>query len=619
MSLQHHVAGPSHAAAGLACERIVALCCRIRRDDRSSPLAHALARAVHEHAVLPFARSCSAGAADLSLIDSNHELAERNWLDLLPSLHRVITIATTCAESRTAARILSCLADEMRVLPRDIDASIILNAIWRDVFASFSGHLAQWLNFGTVHDASGEFFICRNVDFPATGQAGIPPGHTFRIAYDRLPTFVSREVADSIFFAGQVMNCILRFDVDCVANEPAREVSESIGIAVDPLPGRRWDERIPADQKNGSSCVEAAILEMRRNGANIGLSVEAASLVWRKAASSRMSRLMPHSSIDLYLHALREYFLLGNEQFWRSFFSQLHTMRNVLKADVGALDIDAAERCIEHIVDTALADSHCNSLVPCILRFDVETDGQLSPYFDVPFPASAVIASTSGKYSQVFSVAFGVRGVVHSLERCYRSITQALRPRPGCASRVCAKLCSMSDKQRIRIQQCALLRMRMSRFMQAFDDYLQVDVFETGFLSLLEHIGDVGDVNFTPAVPFDNIANAHAGVMNRWLLESFADMDAVQRRLHALFDACYGLCGYTESIIDGSTDSSLQGHRHEAAFDRNVELLVCMLSSLQGRIGGSKVGVLLMKVDWDSFYQDCRGGARRSRQIFAES
>lgn len=154
--------------------------------------------------------------------------------------------------------------------------------------------------------------------------------------------------------------------------------------------------------------------------------------------------------------------------------------------------------------------------------------------------------------------------------------------------------------------------------MQAFDDYLQVDVFETGFLSLLEQVRDIGDAKFTPAVPFDNIVNAHAGVMDRWLLESFADMDAIQRRLHALLDACYGLCGYTEAVIDGTTDSSLQGHRHEAAFDRNVELLVSMLSSLQGRIGGSKVGVLLMKVDWDSFYHDCQGTARRSRQIFAQ-
>lgn len=614
-----HFAGPSHAAAGLACDRIIALCCRVRRDDRSSPVARALARAVHEHAVLPYLRSCSAAAADLSFVDSDHELAERTWLELLPSLQRVTVVATPGSDSRVAARILSCIAEEMTVIPQGIDASTVLNAIWRDVFATYSGHVAQWLNFGTVHDASCDFFVCRNSDSTAVVQAGMPPGHTFRIAYDRLPSFISREVADSIFFAGQVVNCILRFGVDSVSEEPTREAPESSGVELDPLPFPRCDERFPVSPESGASLVETAILEMRKNGANIGLSVQAASLVWRKAASSRMSCLMPHSSIDLYLRALREYFLLGNEPFWRSFFSQLHTTRHLLTADAGTLDSAAAERCIEHIVDTSLADSSGSSFVPCILRFDVEADGQLTPYFDVPFPASAVIASSSSKYSQIFGVSFGVRSVVHALERCYRSIAHSFRRRHGGASRTSPKQCPMSDMQTIRIQQCALLRMRMSRFMQAFDDYLQVDVFEAGFLSLLEQIGDLGNTDPTLAVPFDHIVNAHACVLDRWLLESFADMDAIQRRLHALFDACYGLCGYTEDVIDGRTDSSPQGYRHEAAFDRNAALLVRMLSSLQGRIGASKVGVLLMKVDWDSFYHDCPGSARTSRHIFAQS
>lgn len=613
-----HVAGPTHAAAGLACDAVVAVCRRVRRDDRSSPVARALARAVHQHAVLTYVRSCSAAGANLTFADCKHELAERNWLDILPSLQRITASVLPGFESCTAARILSSIADEMRVVARDTDASRTLNAIWRDVFACYSGHLIQWLNFGTVHDASGDFFVCRNVDSSSVSEnAGMPPGHTFRIAYDRLPNFVSREIADSIYFAGQVVNCILRFDVDCTSIEPTRELPASPGAEEEKLP-IVLEGSILGSRKGGARCVEATILEMQRNGASVGLSVEAASLLWREAASSRMSRLMPHSSIGLYLRSLRDFLLLGNEQFWRSFFSQLHTMRHILEIDAGALDVAAAERCIEHIVDTALADCNSSSQIPCILHFTVEADGQLSPYFDLPFPASAVIASTAGKYNQIFAVTFGVRGVVHSLERCYRSIAQVLRRRLSRASASSADRCT-SDRRRTLIKQCALLRMRMSRFMQAFDDYLQVDVFETGFLSLMEQIGNAGDTSSTPSVPFDDIASAHTGVMERWLLESFADSDALLRRLHALFDACYGLCDYTESIIDGTIESALQGHRCEAAFNRNIELLVRMLSGLQGRIGGSKVGVLLMKIDWDSFYLDSVYSNGCGRQIFAHN
>lgn len=604
--MSRHVAGPTHTTAGILCESIVAECRRIRRDEAQSPVAHALARAVHYHAVLPFIRSTSAAAADLSCVHDKHENAESSWLDIGSSLQRVVASTSTPSQICTAANVLSCIADEMKILRRATHTSHILNAIWQDVFASYSVHLRQWLNSGTVLDASSDFFICRNVDSAADGLSGMPPGHTFCIAYQRLPSFVTHEIAESIFFAGHVVNCFLRFDIDVHLTALPAKVDSDVH--------RR--SKGDYDACGRRSCVDTAIHHIAGSGADVGLSVEAASIMWRSAASARMSRLMPHSSITKYLRSLREYLLLGSEQFWRAFFSHLRSMRHLLQSDMKQVEVNAAEQSLEHIVDVALADTSSNSEIPCILRFAVESDGQLSPCFDLPFPASAVITNTAGKYSQAFSVAFGVRGVVYALEQCYRSIVEALRRPVSCDEELPNSDRTYQD-QRFFIQKCALLRMRMSRFMQAFDDYLQVDVFETGFQWLLNQLERAEDTRGSCLVTFDAIVAAHTSTMDRWLLESFADSDAIQRRLKALFETCFGLCELTDSIISGKRMSSHQGYRLEAAFDRNAELLIRMFAGLQGRIGSSKVSILLMKTDWDSFYQNFREGDAL-RQIFAQ-
>jgi Gamma tubulin complex component C-terminal len=608
-----HIAGPRHDHARLVCDIIVANCRRIRRDEGQSPVAHALARAIQCHSTLPFQRSCSAAEADVSLAHAEHEEAERNWLESVPSLQCALATTFAAGTSSTAASILSCISSELNMLQRNSHASRTLAAIWQDVYSSYSGHLLQWLNCGTVHDASGDFFIYRNADETQTGLTGMPGGHSFSIAWKRLPNFISRENAERIFFAGHVANCILRFDVDCghrALDSDLSHVSSSTAIS-------DADEVAEAVFRVGNGGRQASVTasHLALRGAEVDIAFEAASMLWRNTASMRMSRLLPQSSIGMYLRSLREYLLLGNEQFWRSFFVQLRSVRHMLRAEMTPSDINAAERALEHAIDLALTETSSSASVPCILRFVVETSGQLSPYFDIPFPASAIIAQSAAKYSQAFAVAFGIRGVVLELELCYGSIVAALRL-PASSSWPGSGL---SPEQRGMLHRCALLRMRMSRFMQALDDYLQVDVFETVFRSLRGHLESTGNSTRSREILFDDVVVAHNYAVDRWLTESFVDSDAIQRRLDALWEACLSLCQFTNYVVSGHSVSSHEGHLLEATFDRNAELLIRLLSSLQGRIGSAKVSSLLLRLDWDSYFRDFRDGiGPSSRQIFAQ-
>jgi hypothetical protein len=603
-----HAAGPAHDRAGEFCVRVGAACRHVRRDGSASPLAHALARAVQHHALSPYMRSCAAAAADPSRADARHEKVEGDWLELTPSLDRLVSAASGARETASAAAVLSCIAAELHGVPRGSHASGVINALWRDVFAAYAAHLTQWLEGGTVHDAAGDFFICRDVDGAREARPGMPPGHTFYVDLDRLPSFVTPDIAGRVFFAGHIVNCIQRFDVKLAPSE-----GEACRAADESQTSRTLHEVNGTVARTGS-LRRTAIQRMVDDGRSVGLSLEAASLFWRDAASRRLSQLMPFSSLETYLCALREYLLLGNERFWRSFFAQLRGVRHVFHADMTGTEVDAAERCLERFVETSLADADADSGVPCILRVAVGSDGQLRPHFDVPFPASAVIANSAAKYSQAFAVAFGVRRVVHELEQCYSSILAAtrvlVRARGGLQH-----VTSTPPARRTLLRRCTLLRMRMSRFMQAFDDYLQADVFETGFRPLRKRVRRAGDAAGDAASPsssdLDDIVAAHTATVDGWVSQSLARSEAVQRRLDEICESCLGLCQFVERVVEGTADDEdRHGGRLELAFEQNAHLLVRVVSSLQGRVGSATVSALLLRLDWDCFYQEDRGDAR---------
>lgn len=584
-----HPGGPKYSDAGHSCALLVQSCRRLRRNASAPAVVHALARGVQQHALVPLEYSCADAISNPSFANRKNELVESMLVDLLPSLGILIAVAESNSSCISAA-VLSCAAEQFYRVQRGSPAIAVITSIWRDVFAAYSIHIRQWLQDGTVHDGSNDFFICRDPTGVHASNPGMPPGHAFYVAYDRLPSFVSRASADRIFFAGNVVNCIKRYGHQLHEREKSSRA---------PL-------RPPTDHE--SALLLATFKRMTANGSSICLALEAGSIAWRNSASLRMSRLISEAGVERYIRALRGYLLLGNELFWRSFFDRLRPVRHMMRSEMSKEEVEAANRSLLHIVESSLGDTDTDARIPCILTLSVGQDGLLAPSFEIPFPASAIIAPSAGSYSEVFSVIFAVRRVALELERCYAILASELK-KLGRSS-ACRDADADADadvdadvdvdvdiaRQQF-LRKCVLLRMRMGRFIQAFDDYLQADVFETSYRVLLREVGDAFARG--GALLFDQIVGLHAHAVCAWVSQSLAGVNPVQRRLDAICECCLSLCELVSGVVEGRDVMDWrEGGRIESIFDQNADLLLRVVSCLQGKAGSTKVSSLLLRLDW---------------------
>jgi Gamma tubulin complex component C-terminal len=627
--------GPRAERAYNICATVSANCRIIRRSPESKPVSRAVSRAIFDCAVHPFHVACATalGGREHPGFQSNVD----NWLDLAPILCELTSAAMpSCALSHS---IISRIAADFHRVQLCSHAERVLLSVWHDTFSIYSRPLSVWLNTGSLHDVTGEFFIVASDSTPPLAPPSpfrrasdpfnnAPQNITYSVNRDRLPSFISPAVADRVLFAGQVVKCFYAMlnisrDADAGHDEAAK--------------------RLSAAATKAASVAEFAsadlIDRMVSSGRSIELVFEAASVIWHDHAAARLTALMPAGHVDTHLSALRGFLLLGNELFWRLFFTRLRAARHMLHVNMKDADVEAANRALEHIIDSCVADdsdplpSRCSDASghkaqqPCILRLTTTGDGALMPSFDIPFPASAVVGDTSAMYRQVFSVAFGVRRVVLELEQCYAGIASTWRLRHQQAFSEGKDRAEVGLEEEV-LRKCSLLRMRMTGFMQAFDDYLQIDVFESGFKTVMAAVAKMEDIDgrgvitdgddrslFPRICPsalsartgFSDVVAAHTAAMDGWLTHSLASTDAIQRRLDGVCSACLRLCEISEDAICGRLPLALAlvaGCRIEAAYMQNASLLVRVVSSVQGRLGTSLIGVLLSRVDAGGFYRD---------------
>lgn len=599
-----HPAGPLYDSADVFCDAAVVRCRALRRDPSFSPTARSIARAIQHHALADFLKARAEVAVDPSLAKAvRFAQVGSDWVGIVPHIARILASADDCQHGQAptpAAKILTALVTETHLAPPNSSAARVLGALWSETAAPYLLHLSSWLEHGTVHDASGDFFIHRDVD--AVVEAGKPPGHAFIVDHSRLPDFVTAESAHRIFFAGNVVNCIKRFGVsaDTEAGLPGRGLTpqpEALPMAVRP-DAVEYALRMPAD-------ADLVRRMMERDGAaNVDLAMEAASRVWREASAARLSRLLPFSSLAPYLCALREYLLLGNGLFWSVFFAKFRDFSVCLHSGMTQAEVEAAERGLEYVIQSSLADVESPLGAPCVLQMAVSDDGAVVPCFELPFPVSAVVADCVERYQMTSAVAFGTRRVVLELEHCYSLLAAALRSNgSGSLKSVGGRARPLKSRTRTILKRCLMLRMRQSRFMQAFDDYLQVDVYESGFKPLLALTQKrVAPDSKSKGTEFDDIRAAHLQAVAGWVSQSLASSPSVKARLDAICGTCMELCEIVRRLLDDpgqGDDWRLDGL--EASFKQNARLFVLLVGGggMQNKMGNARVASLLWRCDWD--------------------
>lgn len=449
----------------------------------------------------------------------------------------------------------------------------ILAAVWRDMLQPFRHHLFDWLVFAEVHDGEGQFFI---------------EGNEPHLVLDRLPKIVTTDVAERILQAGR-------------ARGGAIQLAKGVSCLSVVLLGDEedWEKKL---LKNFLEDPVAAQLEL-----------DAASLRWRVAAAQRLSDLLPFHQIRRKVFLLRQYLLLGHASFWRSFFDELRAKALLLvSGEMEEAERKSAENAITQILVATVAEYEVDEAEgynvrqpPLVLQ--VTSTGGILPRFTLTFAESQIIATKSSVYCDVFSIAFNVRRVACELRAALANLQwldRRLRRARNFYGRQSATRCLVGVIE---------LRRRMAIFVDGFEWYVQAEVLQPKFATLLGALDDyLEGKESRPSIssrkPFyDEILSLHEVLLDKVFAQCFVGHQQIDKRLTAIFAVCFSLCDFiTELTIEGlqQNDFSDTLHELETNFERNVSLLVRLLLHLQHGTADPGIPALLVRINFNRYVKD---------------
>jgi hypothetical protein len=556
---------------------IAVSCRRILRNQRASPQVRSMARSIQNRVLIPYQKCFAAVSANPALaVYPPYSVAFSMWVDLAPILHiiaRRVEDALSVKDAMLsevsacpASVVLSSLEESiLNILPSS-HAHQAVQSVWADVFAVFAVHINLWVDSGEIFDEFGEFFIVSSKsDSNPLSSPGIPyPRYVSR----RLPSFMSPENAEQIILCGHIISSINGVSPAGTNCSCVRRPSTSL--------------RVP----------HFVTADMVENGRRIALAIDAASSRCKESTCHELSRVIPSCDVNRTLRALRGYLLFGYERFWRSFFTQLRRFQDLLRPSMTAPEVETAERCLKNILNSCFSDDRVEMVDLFRFQLHVRMDGTITPSYIIPHPVAYMFPPTSAKFSDIFRVAFEVREAVYELERCYMLIATAYRSVKNRKNGV--KLSTL--------KKCSLLRMLMSRFLQAYDEYLQMDVFESAFLGLIDAASKMERENGQERRDvFDEVLALYNKALDTWFIHSLASSDAVTRRLDAICKGCVQFCHHVDDFLAGSTFDDVLAHRIETDFEKNASLFLRVVSSVHSRVGGAQISMLLMRMDFNNY------------------
>lgn len=541
----------------------------VLQDD--VPYASVLAASVHHHVLTPLrCRLYSSPTPSFTRKprDSSYEDRElaHNVLTLLRSILRPPV---------TLSKAYDALLEAIRPLSSDATFFAVLQKIWEALVSVLRSHLFSWLVYGIVQDPLGQFFIC-------DGESPV-------IIRDRLPSFISIQIAERILFAGNARRCSILL-----------ESTTDFG-------SHRSDER---------KAFDGLLADLVR----APLEIEVASMVWRDAAAHQLSAVLPFCKIRERLFLLRQYLLLGHATFWRKFFDDLRTRPLLLAGkELTTSAREQIDKALEQIMITTITEIGTNDLAAVSdeyldprLSLRVSESGDIYPFFSMNVAESQVLASRSSVYCDVFSIAFNIRRVACELRASFAtlrwldlSLCRASRGRARRQST--AGLVTMRE-----------LRRRMAHFVDGFEWYIQAEVLQPKFDNLLKMLDQPAEtVNQrrqlapTPrqASFFDMISSAHEWAMDKVHAQSFVGNDQINARLDAIFASCFGLCDLVREL---SVKALVQNNFRETvealdlSFSRNLGLLVRLLAHMQHGSVDSRIPALLVRINFNRHLHDQR-------------
>ncbi|XP_076002980.1 gamma-tubulin complex component 4 [Genypterus blacodes] len=187
------------------------------------------------------------------------------------------------------------------------------------------------------------------------------------------------------------------------------------------------------------------------------------------------------------------------------------------------------------------------------------------------------------KYNVVFRYLLSVRRVQSELQHCWALQMQRKHLKS-----------SQTDAVKWR------LRNHMAFLVDNLQYYLQVDVLESQFSQLLQHINSTRD--------FESIRLAHDHFLSNLLAQSFILLKPVFHCLNEILELCHNFCSLvSQTVAPLDERGSAQLEILVKGFSRQSFLLFKILSSVRNHQINSDLAQLLLRLDYNKYYTQSGG------------
>lgn len=259
----------------------------------------------------------------------------------------------------------------------------------------------------------------------------------------------------------------------------------------------------------------------------------------------------------------------------------------MLTSDMSAEERESMQNLLNALVVEVCADLHIN--LPFSVSLSPTAD--LVPAFQLSYAESMLLAPRASVYCDVFSITFSTRRTACELRAAFAHLQYLHR---------------VSRSLSPRLVFLRELRRKMAHFVDAFEYYVQEEVLEPKFQRLFDVLAaGPQQRDCKDDTPFyDVVYNLHNRLMDKIFQQCFVGEPQIYTQLNAIFTACLSLSTFAQELdVDSLHHQDFE--RTTAAirikFERNLALLVRLLSHSKMGAADSRIPALLLRINFKNF------------------
>ncbi|CAN6693721.1 unnamed protein product [Malus baccata var. baccata] len=511
--------------------------------------------------------------------------------------------------------------------------------------------LAAWVVYGILQDQHGEFFIRRQEDKDvghgsshpdiseklarmSTEDTSLTDWHLgFHIYLDMLPEYIHMRVAESILFSGKAISVLrnpshaFRFQDIVYPQQVAKGSQKVQGFSgrfpflKEPFADKELigEELLPQSEADK---IETMLLELKESSEFHKRSFECAVDSIRAIAASHLWQLVVvRADLNGHLKALKDYFLLAKGDFFQCFLEEsrqlmrLPPRQSTAEAD---LMVPFQLAAIKTICEEDKYFSRVSLRMPSFGMTVRSSQGDLPKADGNSGPSASSEVSLDGwdgialeysvdwplqlfftpdvlsKYCRVFQYLLRLKRTQMELEKSWASVMQQDHT-DFAKHRNDHEKGSVSQQRRQRSRPMWRIREHMAFLIRNLQFYIQVDVIESQWNVLQEHIQDSQD--------FTGLVAVHQEYLSALISQSFLDIGSLSRILDSIMKLCLQFCWNIENQESSANTSELEHIIEEFNKKSNSLYTILRSSRLVGSQRAPFLRRFLMRLNFNSFFE----------------